>query len=88
MPVLRRNRTLLFLLVAADAPKSSGSIADHPYMYGPPPNCKRKMRGTGLVCAHVYGLGWSESAPGQDGMRYALFPFTIAVLEDFVRMRV
>lgn len=57
-------------------------------MYGPPPNCKRKMRGTGLVCAHVYGLGWSEKSPGQDGMRYALFPFTIAVLEDCVRVRV
>ena len=57
-------------------------------MYGPPPNCKRKMRGTGLVCAHVYGLGWSEKSPGQDGMRYALFPFRTAVLEDYVRMRV
>jgi hypothetical protein len=41
-----------------------------------------------VVCAHVYGLGWSEKSPGQDGMRYALFPFTTAVLEDFVRMRV
>ena len=41
-----------------------------------------------LVCAHVYGLGWSEESPGQDGMRYALFPFTTAVLEDFVRVRV
>ena len=63
-------------------------ITAHPSMYGPPPNCKRKMRGTGLVCAHVYGLGWSEKTPGQDGMRYALFPFITAVLEDFVRMRV
>jgi hypothetical protein len=57
-------------------------------MYGPPPNCKRKLRGTGLVCAHVYGLGWSEKTPGQDGMRYALFPSTTAVLEDFGRVRV
>ena len=30
-------------------------------MYGPPPNCKRKMRGTGLVCANVYGLCWREA---------------------------
>jgi hypothetical protein len=57
-------------------------------MYGPPPNCKRKMRGTGLVCANVYGLDWSEKTPGHDGMRYALFPFTTAVLEDFGRVRV
>ena len=63
-------------------------VADNPDMYGPPPNCKRKMRGTGLVCAHVYGLDWSEKSPGQDGMRYALFPFRTAVLEDYVRMRV
>jgi hypothetical protein len=28
------------------------------------------------------------STPGQDGMRYALFPFSYAVLEDFFRMRV
>jgi hypothetical protein len=27
-------------------------------------------------------------APGHDGMRYALFPFSYAVLEDFFRMRV
>jgi hypothetical protein len=26
--------------------------------------------------AHVYGLGWSEETPGQDGMRCALFPFS------------
>src|SRR5216683_4025604 len=57
-------------------------------MYGPPPNCKRKMRGTGLVCANVYGLHWREKTPGHDGMRYALFPFTTAVLEDFGRVRV
>jgi len=31
---------------------------------------------TGLVCANVYGLWWSEKTPGQDGMRYALFPFS------------
>jgi hypothetical protein len=27
-------------------------------------------------------------APGHDGMRYALFPFSYAVLEDFFRIRV
>jgi hypothetical protein len=47
-----------------------------------------KKRRTGLVCANVYGLHWSEKTPGHDGIRYALFPFTIAVLEDCVRMRV
>ena len=41
-----------------------------------------------LVCAHVYGLHWSEKTPGHDGMRYALFPFITAVLEDFGRVRV
>jgi hypothetical protein len=49
-------------------------------MYGPPPGCKRKVRGTRLVCANVYGLCWSEKTPGQDGMRHALFPFSYAVL--------
>ena len=29
-----------------------------------------------------------ESPPGQDGMRYALFPFSYAVMEDFFRIRV
>ena len=56
-------------------------------MYGPPPNCKRE-REAGLVCANVYGLRWSEKTPGQDGMRYALFPFSWAVLEDFFPDRV
>ncbi len=60
----------------------------HPSMYGPPPGCKRKMRGTRLVCANVCGLHWSEKTPGHDGMRYALFPFINPVLEDFGRMRV
>jgi len=38
-------------------------------MYGPPPFCKRKVRVTELVCAHVYGLcseddllAWMECA--------------------------
>jgi hypothetical protein len=62
-------------------------ITAYPDMYGPPPNCKRKKRATGLVCAHVYGLGWSERTPGRDGMRCALFPFTTPVMEDFVRVR-
>jgi hypothetical protein len=47
-----------------------------------------EKRRTGLVCANVYGLGWSEKTPGQDGMRYALFPFSYSVLEDFFRIRV
>ena len=25
-------------------------------MYGPPQNCKRKLRNDGLVCANVFGL--------------------------------
>src|ERR1700704_2657997 len=68
--------------------KPNGRVRRNTFLYGPPPNCKRKMRGTRLVCAHVYGLGWSERTPGQDGMRYALFPFTIAVLEDLGMCRV
>jgi hypothetical protein len=42
----------------------------------------------GLVCANVYGLRWSEKAPGQDGMRCALDPFSNAVLRDFFLQRV
>jgi hypothetical protein len=76
------------VLSLSDQGAVSARVTAYPDMYGPPPNCKRKMRGTGLVCAHVYGLGWSEKSPGQDGMRYALFPFRTAVLEDYVRMRV
>jgi len=34
------------------------------------------------------GLWWSEKTPGQDGMRYALFPNSWAVLEDSFRVRV
>jgi len=30
-------------------------------MYGPPLDCKRKMKSHGQVCANVYGLGWSEA---------------------------
>ena len=57
-------------------------------MYGLPLNCKRKMSETRLVCANVYGLHWSKRTPDHDGIRYALFPFSYAVLEDFFQIRV
>jgi hypothetical protein len=42
-------------------------------MYGPPQNCKRKLRMTDLVCANVFGLG-GVSDPGPWWDPPALFP--------------
>ena len=56
-------------------------------MYGPPPCCKRKVKVTGWS-AQMYAALVGAVAPGQDGMRCALFPISNAALKDFFRVRV
>jgi hypothetical protein len=62
--------------------------SQHFGMYGPPLCRKRKVRIAGKVCAYVYGLGERVTTPGQDGMRFALFLFNLAVFKDLYRKQV
>ena len=48
-------------------------------MYGPPPRRKRKVRVTGWS-TQMYSAFVGAVAPGQDGMRCALFPFSLGSL--------
>ncbi len=57
---------------------SIGDVPSHgPFgMYGPPPCRKRKVRVTGWS-AQMYSAFVGAVAPGQDGMRRALFPLVM-----------
>jgi hypothetical protein len=59
-----------------------GLRSDHrqPGMYGPPLCCKPKMRVTGWS-AQMYSAFGGVEAPGHDGMRCALLPFSNTVLK-------